>query len=600
MEEIRSIFEDKNFNEETLKLIDNFIKEFDDLFGKYVSREELIKRIKENLNENINFTTFEKGQVLGRYNSKDKKVLIDKNLPEDKLKAVFFHEMIHCITNHGDYIGFSGEIDLGARTAIGITEGFTQFVSKIRNQKYGITLNSYPILTEQTENLAELLGVEKFLDTAFNNPEGLFALMEAEGLVDSYIDAEEFCDYFDVIWKHEDEIYEGKIKSESAEGKLFAAIFGRIDQETNEVNDSKAKIINTFLGKLRQKSITTKEEFEELYETIQKYSKQLNLEEDYQSFKLFFDKIEELEESGKTREEILDLVPEESRKLVERDFAFRDFLKLEPSEMLKRISNSPDKIYDEILFGDFEKYYSSRIVKNIFKGVTDENTLSKLMTELQDGLGTYILEKGLNIDTIAIETIELDGASGLTFNLYEANGDEIKYLSTLSTASGEGELEEFRVCQGEEKLRLLEKNPELTADGVILVGKFGSVLEYNGDDEYIFIDEHENVYENFGDVTYHKSYAEDLYRRIKESAKRYSMFHQHSVASILKKESDLMKKLQEEHRTITGKRKFLPSDVEKATKDLTLEDVQKMLEEVTSPKITKEESLEKGIGYGEQ
>ena len=46
MEEIREVFKDKNFNEETLNLIDNFIEEFDSLFGKYVPREELIKRIK--------------------------------------------------------------------------------------------------------------------------------------------------------------------------------------------------------------------------------------------------------------------------------------------------------------------------------------------------------------------------------------------------------------------------------------------------------------------------------------------------------------------------------------------------------------------------
>ncbi len=221
MEEIRNIFKDKNFNEETLELVENFINEFDGLFGKYVSREELIKRIKENLNENVGFTKFEKGKVLGNYNSQDKKISLKENLSEERLKAVFFHEMVHCITNHGDYVGFTGE--LTERTAIGITEGFTQYVSKIRNEKYGVTLNSYPILTEQTENLVELLGEEKFLDAAFNDPERLFTLMEKEGLIEDELEAEEFCDHFDVIWKHEDEIYQGK----TAEGKLLTAIFGK-------------------------------------------------------------------------------------------------------------------------------------------------------------------------------------------------------------------------------------------------------------------------------------------------------------------------------------------------------------------------------------
>lgn len=221
MEELKEIFKDKNFNEETLNLIGNFIEEFDELFGKYVPRDELLKRINENLNENINFTKFEKGKVLGSYNSEDKKISLKDDLTEERLKAVFFHEMIHCITNHGDYVGFTGELQ--ERTAIGITEGFTQYVSKIRNQKYGVVLNSYPILTEQTENLVEILGEEKFLDAAFNDPEKVFYLMEKAELIEDSYDAQDFCEHFDVIWRHEDEIYRGK----TAEGRLMAAIFGR-------------------------------------------------------------------------------------------------------------------------------------------------------------------------------------------------------------------------------------------------------------------------------------------------------------------------------------------------------------------------------------
>lgn len=221
MEGIKEIFKDKNFNEETLKLIENFISEFGELFGKYVSRDEVIKRIKENLNENITFSKFEKEKTLGTYDSKDKRITLKENLKEDYIKAVFFHEMIHCITNRGDYVGFTGELE--ERTAKGITEGFTQYVSKIRNQKYGVFLNSYPILTEQTENLVELLGEEKFLEAAFNNPENVFDLMEEEALIEDSFDAEDFCECFDVIWKYEDEIYRGK----TAEGRLLAAIFGR-------------------------------------------------------------------------------------------------------------------------------------------------------------------------------------------------------------------------------------------------------------------------------------------------------------------------------------------------------------------------------------
>lgn len=599
MDELKSIFEEKNFNEETLNLIGNFIEEFDELFGKYVPRDELIKRIKENLNENISFTTFDKGQVLGRYNSQDKKISISQKISGEKLKSVFFHEMIHCITNHEDYVGFTGELDLGARTAIGITEGFTQFVSRIRDRKYGVISNSYPILTEQTENLAELLGIEKFLDVAFNNPEKLFTLMEEEGLVESYFDAEEFCDHFDVIWKHEDEIYQGKVSANTAEGKLMAAIFGRRSQGT-EVDNSKAQIINTFLGKLRSKTITSKEEFKELYEKAQKYSKQLDLEGDYKSLEVFFEKVTELDESGKPREEILDLVPDETREIVNLDFKVKDLLKLEPLEILRKLENPECDIYEQITDSEFEEYYNARIAQRIFRGLKDEELSSKIIREIRYGLGTYILENGLNLDTLAIEEVKLIGNSRLTLNLFESTGEKIEYIATLSSASENGDFEAFRVCSDEEREKLLEENLDLLPEGVILIAESGSIIEYNGENDYIFIDEYKNVYENYGEVSYHKSYAEDVYDRIRDSARRYSKLHKYGVAYTLDKETNLMKELQEEYSEITrAKRKFLPKDVENATKDITLEDVQKILEEMTGPKITKEESLEKGIGFDE-
>ena len=77
------------------------------------------------------------------------------------------------------------------------------------------------------------------------------------------------------------------------------------------------------------------------------------------------------------------------------------------------------------------------------------------------------------------------------------------------------------------------------------------------------------------------------------------MLHKHNIKPILEKEADLMKKLQEEHKVITGRSGFTPEDVENATKEVTLEDVQQVLDEMTGPKITREETFEKGIGYDE-
>ena len=599
MEEIRKSFKDKNFNKETLELIENFIIEFDDLFGKYVPKEELIKRIKENLNENINFTTLENERILGRYNLQDKKISISKKISGERLKSVFFHEMIHCITNHGDYVGFAGELELETRTAIGITEGFTQFVSKIRDKKYGTNSNFYPILTEQTENLAELLGVDKFLDVAFNNPEKLFDLMVEEEVVNDYIEAEDFYENFDIIWKNEDKIYQGKENSATAKGRLLEAIFGR-KSKGNKVDQAKAEIISTFLRKLRVKPINSKEGFKELYEKSQKYSKQLDLYGDHKSLEVFFEKIEELEKSGKTIEEILDLVPEETQTKVELEFKIKDLLKLDPIEILKKIEDPKCDIYDQIADSEFEEYYNARIAQGIFRGIIDEEVFNKIAIELRYGLGAYILKNELNLDTLALEMVEFSENSGVTINLFEATKEKIEYIGTLSSAGENGEVVEFKVCSQEEREKLLEENEELLPEGAILVSQSGAIIEYNGNGDYIFVDECKNMYKSNKKISYQKSYAEAIGDRIKTSAMRYDQLQKFNVPFVLDKEKEVMKKLQKEYSKITReKMKFIPKDIENATKDITLEEIQNMLEETTEPQITRKESFEKGIGFDE-
>ena len=369
----------------------------------------------------------------------------------------------------------------------------------------------------------------------------------------------------------------------------------------SRVDNSKTQIINVFLGKLKNKEISTKEDFKELYERTVKYSKQLDIEEDYNALRVFWEKIEELEENGMAREEILSLVPEETKEIVEENFKIRDLLELEPIEVLKKIEDPESDMYEMINDSVFGEYYSERVTQRIFRGITNKELSGSLFREIRYGLGSYILENGLNVDTLGIETVDLDRSRGITINLYNATGDEVEYVATLSSASEEGNFEAFRVCSNEERKKLLEENRELTPDGVILNSESGSILEYTGGNEYTFIDENGDVYENYGEVNYHKSYAEDVYSRTRSSAKRYMNLQRMGAPyQILEKELKLMNDLKSEHAEITKRKgKFTPKDVEKATEEITLDDVQKIIDEMTGPKNTKEESLEKGIGFDE-
>ena len=59
---MKTIFKEKNFNEQTLQYIENFIEEFDSLFGKYIPKQELIKKLYDNLDEDIVFEQLPEGK----------------------------------------------------------------------------------------------------------------------------------------------------------------------------------------------------------------------------------------------------------------------------------------------------------------------------------------------------------------------------------------------------------------------------------------------------------------------------------------------------------------------------------------------------------
>ena len=168
IDKIRSEFADKQFDEQTLELITNFIEEFDSLFGKYLPREEVIGRIRDNLNKVTFNYEFKNPKIQGTYILDDGCIYLSKNLQDiENIKAVFFHEMIHCLTANREkgIVGFKKTMtcqdfdDDSEQILIGhgFNEGVTEYATRIRCQKYAPELhrNSYPILAEQIENLAE-------------------------------------------------------------------------------------------------------------------------------------------------------------------------------------------------------------------------------------------------------------------------------------------------------------------------------------------------------------------------------------------------------------------------------------------------------------
>ena len=301
MDEIRKALSDKHFDERTLQLISNAVQEFEDLFGKIVPRDEVIRRIKENVDEVVFEHQFDEKSTKGRYFPEEKKIYLAETNDEEQLKSSFFHEIVHCITTDREKntVGFSRTLeveDLDETRVVmchGLTEGFTQYVTKIRDKKYAPNLKkiSYPILSEQVGNLAELIGEDKFLDIGFNRPNDL---SQELGLIDEFgndIDAEEFYEAFDVIWLKEKEIYREKLFYESKYGNLINDILDVQDTDSDGLRYAKSLIIKTLNKILLSKPVTTVEEFNSAYLTICKYSKQLNMPKDVSLFRNLLDQV---------------------------------------------------------------------------------------------------------------------------------------------------------------------------------------------------------------------------------------------------------------------------------------------------------------------
>ena len=616
MDNIVEIFKDKNFNEFTLNYINNFIEEFDSLFGDYISKEELIKRISENLDHNFEYADLEKG-CKGTHNPEDKRIKLSNTIKsEEELKTIIFHEMFHCITSRDGVSGFecryvSEDLEEKIYTAHGLTEGFTQYVTQIRNAKYNpeASKKTYPILTEQVENLVDILGEEEFLDVAFNSPNDLYKLMCEKKLISDRFEFQDFLDCFDVLWEHEKEIYKDNNKTQ--EQVMFEAIFGK-KKENDELQNAKSSIINTYLSSLKEKPVNSIDELQSIYEKIECYSKQLGSEDNIMNYQILWDKVDELTTKGISREEILSGINGEFKEILNERFEIQEFLELSPEDRLRKINNN-NELYDLISESKFADYYKAKIVEDlfgidlghltkemretIFGDVGDTSYASdRLFEDLVWGLADEIIEKNYDINKLSIEFINFGMESGLLYNLYESDGINTKYLATYSNINANYQFSELKVVANEEeKKQILDGNEDLPQDAVLFTDKNGCVLAYLGDDDYIYIDDEGEEYSNDGDVIYNNNRLEMLYKVLEKRLSRYQFFEKNGVKSVMETAADSVKKA---HRDILelSNPGFTPEDIEEIVSNTSIKDIEALLQSLSN-EDKRRESFEGEIGY---
>ena len=526
---MKKIFLKNGIDERSLNYINNFINEFEEVFGKYLNREEVIKRIEENLNE-FYFTEIEEVATQGRYYYEDKKIEISSDLEEKNIKEVVFHEMIHCITNNEGHIGFSYNILFDEYTdATGFNEGFTQLATKERNQKFNEKgIESYPILTEQVENFAKIIGKDNFYNIAFNCPEKIVELSKENGLIEDEVDIQFFFDAFNEVFKQEKEIYITRTKL----GMLHRRIYKAKDDFRSTLTIAKNIIIEFYLKSYRKKKIVSVEDLNEMFEKINEYNSQLDNQYSHSVYDIINEKIDELKNNGIINEDNYKMLNEELKQVYEEKILLESFMELSTEEKLKKLSN-PEKL-NWIFSSKYADNYLILITESIF---LDGNSMV-LADYLTYGLSKIILEKQYNVSQLYFEVNEFKGKTGAVINIYEHSIKNKEYLCTVSCLNDKTEFIEM-------KLKSKNKN------SLIFEDELGNAFLYDKNQDHSFIDTNDKdtiyVCEEIENV---KSNIEFFYLKFMRNLNRYNKRKEEGYPAIMiqdsqKEYSESAKKIQE-------------------------------------------------------
>lgn len=441
MESIREVFKDKGFSEEELSYLENAINEFGEVFGDFVSREDLIERARNTIDkieftERLDSTTT---CAIGCYVLKDKKIQVLKGgLEAEEIKSVFFHEFLHAIVSDGKNTGFMRKyqiIDVDREDSLvylgrGWNEGFVQMMTQERDKKVTNKVISefyYPILTESVTKFTNLLGRNELIDLYFNHADRFAKFMYEK--VDSL--GEIFLMDFDVIHKHERKIFAKKMGPQDNIGRLFSAIFG---EEKRDINNEKLKsaqeeIMQVYMNALLEGRIESPTELQDtlnnIIEMYKVFSKTISV---YTIQRI-------IEQSNPDILSSLEELDWKSQVLLDKGIKFESF---EKSDVSKKIKILMDKEFIDSFWGLYEEYpslmkeYFSSIMTELYSGCGEfqNKDLSWWLLHFR-GVAQYIDENNLSFENLKIVYNEYR-YSGAVFELYNLQeSGEYEKVSTL-------------------------------------------------------------------------------------------------------------------------------------------------------------------------
>lgn len=444
----KQLFKNKKSDILSQKYLEKFIEEFEELFGKYLPKEEVIQRIKNNL-DNICIGEINEKNILAYYDPDKKTIMIKPDISEEERANSFFHEMIHVITFDGENCGFMREVsqknieqqinikeneEKETYIGTGFNEGFTEYATMIRNMKFGNKkeeTGSYRILREAVSNFIKIIGEDEFFEMAFNNPNNLTKILKNTYNLEQH-EILQFLENFDKIWEYEEKILGGKIKNMN----LFYNPSNK-KEDSFELKKAKDKITEIYMKVISKKEISTAKEFSNIYHSIDRLLNELNRGINFEIVELLLEKAKQNINIEEIKNELCD-----DFQVIEEHLEVKKFINMDEQQKLETLCQNSKmmKLFKKLPEGT-QKNYQEKIISELYDNLIKGK--GEMIDVFSNGLAQHILKKGYSLDNISITETPCGILSGV-YKISNEQEGEMQNTDILFYRKFSEEVSEFR------------------------------------------------------------------------------------------------------------------------------------------------------------